>query len=256
MEPVSDIDPLTRIGFRADRWPALVVPADAILARIVEQHRSGYVIHDGVDTFPAKSLSKLRHKVDDTSDRPCVGDWCVAALRHGGEWIIESLLPRFSTLARGAAALRELVLMREREGRHLARDLIHRLKLVRQNVRNIRDCHPAIMQRHREALRERVLRAGLEIAIDDDRLMKEVIFFADKSDITEEIIRLESHFSQVAHLLRRREPVGRTLEFISQEISREFNTIGAKANDAGISQRVVTCKAEMEKIREQIQNIE
>lgn len=98
-----DLESLTHIGFRADRWPDLAVPADAVLARIVEQHRSGYVIHDGADTFPAKSLSRLRHKVDDTSDRPCVGDWCIAALRHGGEWIIESLLPRFSTLARGAA---------------------------------------------------------------------------------------------------------------------------------------------------------
>lgn len=103
MTSALDLDLLSRIGFRPDRWPDLVVPADAVLARIVEQHRSGYVIHDGVDTFPAKSLSKLRHKVDDTSDRPCVGDWCIAALRHGGEWIIESLLPRLSTLARGAA---------------------------------------------------------------------------------------------------------------------------------------------------------
>jgi|CXWL01.1.fsa_nt_gi ribosome biogenesis GTPase len=103
MTPALDLDQLSRIGFRSRSWPALVVPADAILARIVEQHRSAYVIHDGTDTFPAKSLSKLRHKVDDSSDRPCVGDWCIAALRHGGEWIIESLLPRFSTLARGAA---------------------------------------------------------------------------------------------------------------------------------------------------------
>ncbi len=70
MTSALDLDLLSRIGFRDRSGPGLVVPADGILARIVEQHRSGYVIHDGVDTFPAKSLSKLRHKVDDTSDRP------------------------------------------------------------------------------------------------------------------------------------------------------------------------------------------
>ena len=86
--------------------------------------------------------------------------------------------------------------------------------------------------------------------------MKEVIFFADKSDISEELTRLESHFSQFAHTLRKNEPIGRTLDFMTQEIYRELNTLGAKANDVEISQLVVTCKAEMEKIREQIQNIE
>ncbi len=96
----------------------------------------------------------------------------------------------------------------------------------------------------------------MELPIDDERLVKEVIFFADKSDISEEMTRLESHFAQFAHHLRKNEPVGRTLEFMCQEIGREFNTLGAKANDVDISQLVVTCKAEMEKIREQIQNIE
>ncbi|HEY2614709.1 MAG TPA: DUF1732 domain-containing protein, partial [Chthoniobacterales bacterium] len=87
-------------------------------------------------------------------------------------------------------------------------------------------------------------------------LVKEVIFFADKSDISEEMTRLESHFAQFAHHLRKNEPVGRTLEFITQEIFRELNTLGAKSNDAAISQRVVACKATLEKIREQIQNLE
>lgn len=98
-----DIERLSHIGFSAGRWPDLVVPEGSIVARIVEQHRSGYVIHDGHDTWPAKSLPRLRHRVEQASERPCVGDWCFAALRHGGEWIIEELLPRFSTLVRGAA---------------------------------------------------------------------------------------------------------------------------------------------------------
>jgi uncharacterized protein (TIGR00255 family) len=105
-------------------------------------------------------------------------------------------------------------------------------------------------------LQERIARAGLDLPLDDERLVREVILFADKSDISEELIRLDSHLAQFAHTLRKVEPVGRTLDFITQEIYREFNTLGAKANDAEISQLVVTCKAEMEKIREQIQNIE
>lgn len=153
-------------------------------------------------------------------------------------------------------ALSDLVAMREREGKHLAKDLIKRLKMVREAVRKIRQLSPNVMKKYRQSLHERIQRAGIEMALDDERLTKEVIFFAEKSDVTEELTRLESHFAQFAHQLRRNEPVGRTLEFISQEIAREFNTLGAKANDVEISQHVVLCKSEMEKIREQIQNIE
>ncbi len=153
-------------------------------------------------------------------------------------------------------ALRELVAMRELEGKHLAKDLIKRLNIVREAARKIGELQPDVVKRYRQTLHERIQRAGLELPIDDDRLAKEIIFFAEKSDITEELTRLESHFAQFAHQLQRDEAVGRTLEFMCQEIAREFNTLGAKANDVELSQLVVTCKAEMEKIREQIQNIE
>ena len=153
-------------------------------------------------------------------------------------------------------ALHDLVVMREREGKHLAKDLIRRLKIVRGCIRQVRARQPDVVKRYRELLHERIKRAGLDLAIDDDRLVKEVVVFADKSDISEELTRLESHFVQFAHHLRKNEPVGRTLEFLCQEIAREFNTLGAKGNDVEISQLVVTCKAEMEKIREQIQNTE
>jgi uncharacterized protein (TIGR00255 family) len=154
------------------------------------------------------------------------------------------------------AALRDLVKMRENEGKHLAKDLIKRLKTLRESVRKIRALQPAVVKRYRTSLHERIQKAGVDLPLDDERLLKEVIFFADKCDITEELTRLESHFAQFAHQLRKNEPVGRTLEFMSQEIAREFNTIGAKANDVEISQLVVTCKAELEKIREQLSNIE
>src|SRR6478672_7698598 len=153
-------------------------------------------------------------------------------------------------------ALGELIKMREREGKHLAKDLIHRLKVVRQSLKEVRKMHPAVAAKYRETLRERISKAGLDLAPNDDRLLKEVALFADRSDVSEELTRLESHLAQFAHHLRKNEPVGRTLEFITQEISRELNTLGAKAGGAEISQHVVACKSELEKIREQIQNLE
>jgi uncharacterized protein (TIGR00255 family) len=153
-------------------------------------------------------------------------------------------------------ALAELIKMREREGKHLAKDLIHRLKTIRKELKTIRAIHPDVVKKYRAALLDRIAKAGLPIQADDERLMKEISFFADRSDVSEELTRLESHLAQFAHHLRKTEAVGRTLEFITQEIFRELNTLGAKANDAGISQRVVACKAELEKIREQIQNLE
>jgi uncharacterized protein (TIGR00255 family) len=154
------------------------------------------------------------------------------------------------------AALADLIKMREREGRHLAKDLIHRLKAMRKKLTEVRALHPDVVRRYRLALLERLQKAGLPIAMDDERLLKEISFFADRADISEELTRVESHLAQFAHNLRRNEPIGRTLEFITQEIFRELNTLGAKANDAPISQRVVACKAELEKIREQVQNLE
>ena len=154
------------------------------------------------------------------------------------------------------SALTDLIKMREREGKHLAKDLIHRLKNLRKNLKEIRVLHPDVVKRYRTALLDRIEKAGVPVMHDDDRLLKEISIFADRADISEELTRLESHLAQFAHHLRKNEPVGRTLEFITQEIFRELNTLGAKANDASISQRVVACKAELEKIREQIQNLE
>ena len=154
------------------------------------------------------------------------------------------------------SALVELIKMREREGKHLAKDLIHRLKAMRKRLKEIRVLHPDVVKKYRAALLERIQKADVPIDGSDERLLKEISFFADRSDISEELTRLESHLAQFAHHLRRTEPVGRTLEFITQEIFRELNTLGAKANDAVISQHVVACKAELERVREQIQNLE
>lgn len=153
-------------------------------------------------------------------------------------------------------ALNSLIKMREREGKHLAKDLIRRSRTLRRLLEEIRALHPNVVKKFRAALTDRIEKSGLVVGIDDERLAKEIFLFADRADISEELTRLESHLAQLAHHLRKDEPVGRTLEFIVQEIFRELNTLGAKANDAEIGQRVVACKTELEKIREQVQNLE
>jgi uncharacterized protein (TIGR00255 family) len=154
-------------------------------------------------------------------------------------------------------ALSGLIQMRKREGRHLAKDLTTRMKTIRMAVARIRAQAPKVQVRYRDNLRERIRQAGLETpAPDDERLIKEVVYFAERSDVTEELTRLESHFQQFDDCLKSEEPVGRTLDFLSQEMNREINTIGSKANDAVISREVVLVKAELERFREQVQNVE
>ena len=154
-------------------------------------------------------------------------------------------------------ALAALLKMRSREGTHLAKDLVHRISIMRGAVDHVKQNAPLVAERYRTALLERVKAAGLEnITLDDERLLKEVVLFADRSDISEELTRLQSHFQQFDELNKSKEPVGRTLDFLAQEINREVNTIGSKANDSLISREVVTLKAELEKFREQAMNVE
>jgi uncharacterized protein (TIGR00255 family) len=157
-------------------------------------------------------------------------------------------------LSHGLAALLK---MREREGAHLAKDLASRIAVMQKSVAQVQKQAPATAENYRQNLLERIKAAGLEnIAPDDERLLKEIVLFADRSDIAEELTRLQSHFTQFADCGKSREPVGRTLDFLAQEMNREINTIGSKANDAVISREVVILKAELERFREQAQNVE
>src|SRR5208283_917333 len=155
-----------------------------------------------------------------------------------------------------AAALDRLLLMRAKEGANLKKDLLGRIRTIHQSVAKVRKLQPRVAKRYRALLLERVQKIGLEIDVDDARLTKEVAFFAERSDFSEELNRLESHLDQFVATANKEEAIGRTLEFIAQEIGRELNTLSAKANDAEISQIAVHCKAELEKVREQVQNIE
>ena len=154
------------------------------------------------------------------------------------------------------AALDQFVKMRKVEGEALAADLRKRVLAIQKNVKTIGVLAPKVMEHHRGTLLERAAKAGLEIEASDERLLKEIVFFADRSDISEELTRLRSHLDQFFGQLGRDEPVGRTLEFLLQEMFRETNTIGNKANFLAISQIVVGMKTELEKLREQVQNIE
>jgi len=153
-------------------------------------------------------------------------------------------------------ALSALVKMREREGAHLKKDLQSRIAAISRAVVRVAQRAPESQRRYREQLLERVKAAGLDLPADDERLVKEAVLFADRSNISEELTRLQSHLQQFEDCMQSAEPVGRTLDFLSQEMNREVNTIGSKANDAAISREVVQMKTELEKFREQVQNVE
>ncbi len=155
------------------------------------------------------------------------------------------------------AALDVLLKMREREGAFLAKELKGRITFLRAGVARVQKLAPKVAERYRDQLLNRIKAAGLEApGLDDARLVKEIFYFADRSDISEELTRLQSHFQQFDDCLKTAEPVGRTLDFLAQEINREINTLGSKANDSVISREVVLLKAELEKFREQVQNVE
>ena len=154
-------------------------------------------------------------------------------------------------------ALEVLVKMRQREGDHLEKDLKQRISTMRQSAAKVQRRVPEVSERYRVLLIERIQSAGLNVpGLDDERLMKEIFFFADRSDISEELTRLQSHFQQFDDYVKSGEAVGRTLDFLAQEMGREINTLGAKANDTEISRQVVSMKTELEKFREQVQNVE
>lgn len=155
-------------------------------------------------------------------------------------------------------AIAALARARAAEGGRLATAITKRLKLLEGIIDRIARRAPAARKENVKRLRKRVeeLLNGQKLKPDDPALQREVAFLADRSDITEELDRLKSHLAQFDATIRSAGSVGRTLDFLIQEMSREINTIGAKASDASVSQHVVRAKAELEKIREQVQNIE
>ncbi len=178
----------------------------------------------------------------------------VVVFEHG-EKDLEALWPLVEKAL--DAALARLEAMRRKEGAALARDLQGRLKTLGRLAGEIGGRAPGVAAAYRANLLKRIGDAlpGTDWAADE-RLLKEVALFADKADITEERVRLESHLAQAAGLLKAGGVTGRALDFLVQEMGREINTIGSKANDGEITRRVVAGKAELERFREQVQNVE
>ncbi|HYO26103.1 MAG TPA: YicC/YloC family endoribonuclease [Lacipirellulaceae bacterium] len=155
-------------------------------------------------------------------------------------------------------ALENLGSMRSAEGQALGDDLVHQCQAVESSLQKIAARSPVIADLYRRRLKERIdeALAQFKTAIEPVDLVREVCVFADRSDISEEIVRLRSHLQQFAQAMQSAESAGRKLEFICQEMGRETNTIGSKANDAEISQEVVEIKTALERLREQLQNVE
>jgi uncharacterized protein (TIGR00255 family) len=204
-----------------------------------------------------RALCELRDELAPGSDVPLtllatIPDLFVPSVEREIERVRDATRRSFE------AAVVALDAMRSREGATLREDLVKRLERVRQLARDVERRAPEVVEAHRRRLRERAdrLRALTDIDVDPGRLEQEIAMFAERSDVCEELTRLESHSAQFAALLSSDEPVGRRLDFLLQEMAREANTVGAKSPDAQIAHGVVEVKAEIERMREQVQNVE
>lgn len=204
-----------------------------------------------------QSLLELRDELAPGTQVPVAAlaslpDLLVEARRASTQGLEEALDASFN------AALSRLNAMREREGQALSRELLERLTSLRTLAADAKALSHGAAERQLSRLRERVgrLLADASALPDAGRLETELALIADRSDVTEELVRLASHFDQFQALLGEREPVGRRLEFLLQEMSREANTLGSKSQDVKLSHLVVEIKSQLEKVREQVQNVE
>lgn len=153
-------------------------------------------------------------------------------------------------------AVRRFIEMRETEGTKLKADILSRADTILEHVAFVEERSPQTVKEYNEKLKQRMEELLGSTQVDEQRLLTEAAIFADKIAVDEETVRLRSHISQLRTFMEADEPIGRKLDFLVQEINREANTIGSKAQDVEIAKRVIAIKAEVEKIREQVQNIE
>jgi uncharacterized protein (TIGR00255 family) len=182
--------------------------------------------------------------------------WNVASAQRKGAELPKVEDVQAVALAATEEALKAFAAMRAKEGAALMTDFLARLAILRAQVAVVTERAPQVAPTYRELLLKRLREAGLDLNVEDERVLKEVALFADRADVTEELTRLKSHLAQFETLLKSDGEIGRKAEFILQEIGREVNTTGAKANDLTISKAVIELKNELERIREQIANVE
>jgi uncharacterized protein (TIGR00255 family) len=226
------------VSVRAPEGRAEGLPDDATLGRALD-HLAAFAAKRGVPFAPDANLL-----------------WQVAAsLRNNHDLpAAESAQP--ALLALVDQALGGFAAMRAREGATLQADMLARVALIRAHFDAIAARAPQVAAGYRENLLRRLRDAGLTIDLADERVLKEIALFADRCDIAEEITRARSHLDQLDSLLRADGEIGRKTEFLLQELGREVNTTGSKANDLVIAKLVIESKNELERIREQIANVE
>ncbi len=203
--------------------------------RIFEQLREDYGLEDRVSPH---ELCQMR---DVLQVKPLDVD--LEALRPGLQEVLTLALDSYDT-------------MRLREGKAIEEDFLQRLQAIEMHMDYIHEKAPLVVEEYRKKLHDRIRDLHQDVEVDETRMTQEVAIFADKCDITEEIVRTRSHLNQFRLYMQRDEAIGRRLEFLLQEINREVNTMSSKASDASISGRAVEMKAELEKLREQVQNVE
>jgi len=213
-----------------------------------------------VDLERAKVYLKILHTLQERLDLPGEPDLALLAgfrdvitlnvTERDGEEAWESISPALEE------ALEAMVTMRDAEGEMLAEDLLNRLRAVEKCLVAVEELAPARSQAYAERMKERIEEILTSTPLDENRLYNEIALYADRIDISEECTRLHSHLNQARQIMEGPDSAGRRLNFLLQEMHREVNTVGSKANEQEISYLVVSMKEELEKIREQVQNIE
>ena len=203
-----------------------------------------------------KSLAAFAAKHDIPFDPDASVLARLATTRQADSGLPSASAVETTLLSTTKAALDALIAMRSEEGSRLAEDLLKRLTILRNLTDEIETSSEGVAQEWREKLLERLRKAKLELDPDDERVLKEMTFFADKADVSEEITRLRSHYEQFRTSVESQEPVGRKLEFLLQEISRELNTLCAKSTRPDATRLGLEARNEVEKMREQALNIE
>ena len=254
--------------FGPEAWPALESAASGwIRARLQRGKVTARVTQAAASTTQRQwDQEAVANSLDELGK---IAQHCGLKLNVDGELLLrlaESsrrltvVLPDFAdaeTVVRSAfeEALGNLVIMRQAEGAALARDLNERLSKMSVMVTGMEEAEKAAPIRHRDALLKRLKDAGLNLDVTDERVLKELALFADRADITEEVVRLKSHIAQFSAELQQPNS-GRKLDFLIQELLREINTIGSKASEISTTKLVLEAKTEIERIREQVQNLE
>ncbi len=252
-----------------EQWESM----EPAIGELVRKHASRGKVHVDIEVTGDKSTPQATW--DEAAAAAALERLQVFALRQGVEfrpttdllWQVVNSQRRTSDfpsvdaaeatlLETVGTALRSFAAMRAKEGEALMVDFIGRAQALHRQVEIIVGRAPQVPAHYREMLAKRLRDAGLELDLNDERVLREIALFADRCDVTEEITRLRSHFEQFAALLKSDGEIGRKAEFILQEIGREVNTIGSKANDLTIARAVIELKNELERVREQIANVE